>query len=307
MKTLLLCTLLLAISWPAAAYKLKLQHHEQHTQFHYHFSFANQPQQLSFSITNAELTDDFRQFRRFQTSLLQQYLWRDLKAHVARYPGARIQRQAPHNSLSYRLQLRDPALLQQLQQELQSLIAERTQHYLQQEYYYQQTMPLGEQIIIPDHVRFMQDSLQGLLPVAEALHSTLQNIPRRDSVHYIAAWLQQIPYQDLSDRQHSAGTSYSPPLSMLRQNRGDCDSKAVLLAALVRMLLPDVKMAFIYLPGHAMLAMQLPVDAGDDSVSIESQRYLLLDPTGPAQLAPGQISPELKIYTLNNQFGYRLF
>lgn len=306
-KLLLLCLSLLITPCSAAAkYQLKLQHDAQQTQFDYQFSFDNQQQQLLFSISNTALSADFRQFRRFQTTLLEQYIWRDLRAHVASYPGARIQREPSRSSLSYRLQLREPALLQQLQQELQQLSIQRTERYLHEEYYYQQAMPWGERVIIPDHVRFIQDSLQALLPVAQALHRTLVSMPSRDSVHYISAWLQQIPYQDLSDRQHSSGNSFSPPLSMLRQNRGDCDSKTVLLAALVRLLLPDVKLALIYLPQHAMLAIQLPVNASDDAVSIEGRRYLLVDPTGPAQLAPGQISPQLKIYTLNNQFGYRL-
>ena len=160
--------------------------------------------------------------------------------------------------------------------------------------------------IIPDHLRLMQDSLSTLLPVANALHQKLMNVPSRQSVGYMGHWLQQIPYQDLSDRAKSAGSSFNPPLKLLQENQGDCDSKAVLLAALVRMLLPDVKLAMIYLPQHAMLALQLPVKSSDDAVTIDGREYLLLDPTGPALLPPGEIGPQYRIYTQNGQFAYRL-
>ena len=93
---------------------------------------------------------------------------------------------------------------------------------------------------------------------------------------------------------------------MLQENRGDCDSKTVLLAALIRMLLPDVKLAIVYLPQHAMLAVQLPVTSTDDKATIEGKEYLLVDPTGPALLAPGQISQAYVMYTRSGQFGYRL-
>ena len=224
---------------------------------------------------------------------------------MARYPSAKLSRLPGNAALRYRLQA--PAeLAAQLDTELQQLLQRQTTAYLQQEYYYQLTLPLGEQVIVPDHQRLMQDSLTALLPVASALHPKLVTMTVRQSLAYLSHWLQQIPYQDLSDRQHSAGASFSPPLKLLQENRGDCDSKVVLLAALIRMLLPDIKLAIIYLPQHAVLAAQLPLQADDSSVTVDGREYLLLDPTGPAQLAPGQISQQYRIYTDNGQFAFRL-
>jgi hypothetical protein len=307
MKRLLFCLLLLVPPLFAAPQRLMLQPQQQALQFSYHFEFARQPQLLRFSLDNTTLSHHFRRFRALKPALLQQYLWRDLRAHVAATPGARLQRLPGKDQLRYQLQAADASRLQQLDRELQQLLAKRTAHYLQQEYYYQLTLPWGEQVIIPDHVRLMQDSLQDLLPVATALHQKLANSASRPSLQYISQWIQQIPYQDLSDRQQSAGASYSPPLKVLQENRGDCDSKTVLLAALMRMLLPDLKLAIIYLPQHAMLAVQMPAAADDMTVTIEGKEYLLVDPTGPALLAPGQIASQYQMYTRNSQFGYRLF
>jgi hypothetical protein len=152
----------------------------------------------------------------------------------------------------------------------------------------------------------MQDSLPALLPVATALHAKLIQRDVRQAIGYISVWLQQIPYQDLSDRLQSSGASYSPPLRLLRENRADCDSKAVLLAALIRMLLPDIKQAIIYLPGHAILAVKIPAANGDSSVTINGSEYTLIDPTGPALLPVGQISSQYIIFVQPGSFSYQL-
>lgn len=305
---LLLCSLcLLAQGVIAAPQRLDITRYDQSQQFNYQFEFANQPQVLNFTLQDAVLNNHFRNFRAFKPNLIQQYLWRDLRAHVAKYPNARISRHPDKTRLSYTLKVSDPGLLSKLDGELKQLLHKQRQYYLRQTYHTELTLPLGETVIVPDHVRFMHESLNDLLPVATALHQKLANTDSRMSLSYISQWLQRIPYQDLTDRRQSDGLSYSPPLKLLRENRGDCDSKSVLLAALLRLLLPDVKLAMIYLPEHAILAVQLPVKPSDMAVTIEGRDYLLVDPTGPALLAPGEIAPEYRIFTENGQFGYALF
>lgn len=306
MKQLILCMLLAAPLTIAAPMQLNMQQLPEHTQFTYRYASMGQAQQLRFAIENKNLTNHFRQFRAFKPVMLQHYLWRDLRAHVAQYPGAKLRKLPPADLLNYQLQTADTTLRQQLNAELAQLTKERTAFYLHQQYYHQLELPWGELVIIPDHQRFMQDSLQDLLPLATAWHNTLVNMPTRQSLAMLTSWIQQIPYQDLSNRAQSSGESFNPPLKLLKENRGDCDSKAVLLAALLRMLLPDVRLAMVYLPEHALLAVQLTPTNDDMSVSIEGRDYLLVDATGPAQLAPGQIAPQYEIYTRNDHFGYQL-
>lgn len=306
MKFILILFLLLPPLLAADTLEFSLLQDNGQAQFNYHFNVAGQPQQLSFNIAQATLSNHFRQFRRFQGSVMQQYLWRDLQMHMAQYPNARLIRQPDRNALRYQITSTDSAQLAKLQQELPQLTTKRSQFYLQQAYYYQLSLPWSGPVIIPDHVRLMQDSIKDLLPVGAALHDKLVNTASRDTLAYLSSWLQQLPYQDLSDRRSSSGATFSPPLKVLQENRGDCDSKTVLLAALMRMLLPDVKLAIIYLPQHAMLAVQLPVTSTDDKATIEGKEYLLVDPTGPAQLAPGKINQNYIMYTRSGQFGYRL-
>ena len=299
--------LLLLIPWSQAApLRLTLQQQNDGLQFDYRFLIDGIPQQLSFTLADSALNNTLRQFKPFKPALFRQYLWRDIQRHVAQYPGASVQRLPRKDSLEYRLKTSDPALLQQLQTELANLQQEKTAEFLQREFYRYHRLPDGRQVIIPDHARLMQESLPMLLPVANALHNNVVQLTSRQAVNYISQWIQQIPYQDLSDRLQSSGASYSTPLRVLRENRADCDSKAVLLAALIRMLLPDMRLAIVYLPDHAVLALRLTPQADDSKVSIAGVDYILVDATGPALLPVGRLSDRYKIYTQSGGFSYQL-
>jgi hypothetical protein len=306
MRPLLLILLLMAPTLAAAPLRLILQPLPQQLQFSYRFEYIGQPLQLNFTLDRTRLNNHFRSFRALKPALLQQYLWRDLRAHIASYPGVRLLRLPGKETMRYTLQVADPVLLHQLDTELQQLTDERTAFYLQQQYYTAIDLPWSGQVVIPDHQRLFQDSLPDMLPIATAWHQQLANTPVRESLAILSSWIQQIPYQDLSDRNNSSGASFNPPLKLLQENQGDCDSKVVLLATMLRMLLPDISLAIIYLPEHAMLAAQLPPTEADITVNIDGKDYILVDPTGPALYEPGQINLQYQIYTSNGMFGYAL-
>lgn len=81
---------------------------------------------------------------------------------------------------------------------------------------------------------------------------------------------------------------------MLEQNQGDCDSKVTLMAAMLAQLFPELKQAMVFVPGHALLGVALPAKPGEATLNREGETYLLMEPTGPAQLAMGQLAPTSK-------------
>lgn len=81
-----------------------------------------------------------------------------------------------------------------------------------------------------------------------------------------------------------------PPLSVVANNQGDCDSKTVLMASLIRSLIPDVKMVMIFLPSHALLGISLPFRTDEETLDIDGVDYLLMEPTGPAKIPLGEVA-----------------
>ena len=71
-------------------------------------------------------------------------------------------------------------------------------------------------------------------------------------------------------------------------------ARLTLMAALLAQRFPELKQAMVFVPGHALLGVALPAGPGQATLSWQGETYLLLEPTGPAQLPMGQLAPTSK-------------
>ena len=78
---------------------------------------------------------------------------------------------------------------------------------------------------------------------------------------------------------------------MLNSNLGDCDSKAVLAASIIRAFLPNTPLVMVFLKDHALLGVASSMRDTDARIQVNGMPYVLLDPTGPALMSLGQVSP----------------
>ena len=72
-------------------------------------------------------------------------------------------------------------------------------------------------------------------------------------------------------------------------------------AALLAQLFPELKQAMVFVPGHALLGVTLPAGPRDATLSHEGETYLLMEPTGPAQLPIGQLAPASRVLVDSRQ------
>ncbi len=135
-----------------------------------------------------------------------------------------------------------------------------------------------------DHARLVVDYPDDLAPVARALREGTAD--DRAFVDRALSFVQSIPYE--ARKQKGGDPGYRRPLALLSRDRGDCDSKAVLFLAIVRAELPDVPLAVVYVPGHALAGVGLDRRRGDDRFKHEGVRYLYAEPVGPAQHPLGE-------------------
>jgi len=98
------------------------------------------------------------------------------------------------------------------------------------------------------------------------------------------------------------GSGFSPPLAVLNQNLGDCDSKSVLTASLIRAFLPNNSMRLVLLRNHALLAIAMTPLTKDTTMMIDGMPFILLDPTGPAQMKLGEVSKSTKQAIASQQY-----
>ncbi|MCA8838042.1 MAG: hypothetical protein K8963_09355 [Proteobacteria bacterium] len=113
----------------------------------------------------------------------------------------------------------------------------------------------------------------------------------RDRVDKVMGFFQSIPYEAIQDKRHAnSALGFRMPAVTIDQNLGDCDSKAVGMAAVLKNLMPHRRVLLVLVPGHAFLAMQLTPHAGDDLIHYAGSQWVLLEPVGPGLFKVGTIS-----------------
>ena len=145
-------------------------------------------------------------------------------------------------------------------------------------------------LIRPDYAALAKRQADLLRPMARAVAAAAGTRDTRRQVALALALMQEIPYDELRTRGATDGTGFAVPAELLHVNQGDCDSKATALASLLRTLAPGTATAIVLLPGHAVLAADLPPQPGDRTLQLDGERFVLMEPAGPARIPLGQIS-----------------
>lgn len=306
LKILFALNSLLWSSTLAAAIDVQKTIADTTTEFRY--QWPPEPE-LRFQLDNAQIKANSGSNRRYSTELADQNIRHQvlLTAVKVQQRGVRVQL-SPKN-LPFKVTVRgnDAAQVEKVQQQLQQAQQQAYDNYLKRDFYYLMKTPTGEQFVIPDHVRVMQQSRPALLSISNAFVDLYGRNNIRQISGKISEWVQQIPYQDLSDRQVSAGSGYSPPLKLLMEHAGDCDSKAVLFAAVLQNIFPKNRIGIVYFVDHAVVAAQMPALKNELTVSLQGITYLIIDPTGPAPTKLGTLAQKYQTYLTNRQFTHRLF
>ncbi|MDU0352673.1 hypothetical protein RS130_00975 [Paraglaciecola aquimarina] len=185
--------------------------------------------------------------------------------------------------------------------------AQAYQQYLDDNYLSYLQTHVGQQFIKPDHLRYIEEGKASLSPAAQALNKKISATNNTQSfVNLLLSWVQSIPYNTLQDRQTTNGAGYLPPSLVLSNNQGDCDSKSVLAASLIRSVLPEVKMVMLYLPKHALLGININNNRRGRRLDIEGINYTLMEPTGPAELKLGNIARSSEQAIASKKYSYEI-
>jgi hypothetical protein len=292
--------------WPSFAQQLTFNKSKQSELVAFNYSWSahqQQTQDIAFALPLSQLNR--QNHKKFIPSLAQQYVYIELHkaARQINPKEARVQIQRRGQDIQIQVTSRSEHLLERWQRSMEQSKEKALERYLQDNYYNYFYSHLGQKAIKPDHLRYISENKAALLPIAQAVYEKLStNSETRAYVSLVLSWVQSIPYHELENRLDSNGAGYLPPLSVVANNQGDCDSKTVLMASLVRSLLPDTKMTMVYLPNHALLGIVLPFVSGEQTITIDGFEYLLMEPTGPAKIALGDIAARSGNYIAGNMY-----
>ena len=282
------------IHLPSLAQQLSFTTSKQgeHKRFNYTWAdHQEQTQNISFALPLSQLNN--QNHKKFIPDLAQQYVYIELHKAARKIDPreARVQIHRRGQGIHIQVTSKSNKLLDKWQLSMNQSQEKAIDQYLQNNYYSHFRSYLGQKAIKPDHLRYISENKVALLPIAQAMQDKLSDLSKtRAYVNFVLSWIQNIPYNELKNRLSSNGAGYLPPLSVVAHNQGDCDSKTVLMAGLIRSLLPDIKMIMVYLPNHALLGINIPFTSNEKTIDVNGLNYLLMEPTGPANMLLGQVA-----------------
>ncbi|MDP2305155.1 MAG: hypothetical protein Q8P18_03930 [Pseudomonadota bacterium] len=138
-----------------------------------------------------------------------------------------------------------------------------------------------------DHARIAAESAALVRPLAQAL-GAVPSTPAEARVYAerALAFVQGLPYERVTR------ATFAPPLALLREERGDCDEKATLYAALLRAAMPGLPVAVVTLDQHAIVVLGLPPRGADRAVTVDGATWIVAEPAGPALHPLGVLAPK---------------
>jgi hypothetical protein len=284
----------MSVHLSSIAQQLSFNKSKQNKEMHFNYTWSNHQDQttdLAFTLPLRQLNS--QNHKKFIPDLAQQYVYIEmLKAARKIDPKeARVQIQHRGQDIHIQVTSRSSNLIDKWQRTMNQSQEKALDRYLKDNYYSHFRSYLGQKAVKPDHLRYISENTAALLPIAQAVYDKLPtNSETRAYVNLVLSWVQSIPYNELKNRLTSNGAGYLPPLSVVANNQGDCDSKTVLMASLIRSLIPDVKMTMVFLPNHALLGIVLPFRTNEQTLDIDGMDYLLMEPTGPAKIPLGEIA-----------------
>ena len=306
------CLLLLLNAFNSNAKQLSFKKVKQATQTQFSYRFKDHDRvshKLSFTLENATLFGHFRHFRGYKPERMQETVLMTLKKMAAQVDRrtADIRFVERNNSFEIVITGEDQQINDNTLKRLIEMQTQIQSEYLKKAYYNILVEQHGPGGIKPDHVRFAQESYQDVAPIVEAITQTNPNLRGRKLIEYILAFVQAIPYSTLESRFESNGAGFNPPLRLINNNQGDCDSKVTLMATLVNAIYPRIKIVIVYLSNHALIGIQMTHSKNDKWIKLKDREYILAEPTGPAMIPFGQVAKSSDVYIDSEQFNYEIF
>ncbi len=250
---------------------------------------------LAFSLNRQSLAEAPGSQPNYSPARVQRYVYIEvMKAAQDIDPKqARVNVKKQRRGLKIEVSSPSNALNQQISQQLHQTQESAFDKYLDEHYYTRYTTVFNQQAVKPDHIRYIHEYVKPLIPLSQAIYDRVGGqSDARAYFNFLLSWVQSIPYDTLESRAENNGAGFLPPAGLLTQNKGDCDSKSVMTAAIARGFLPDTPMILILLPRHALLGVALTPQRTDQTLIYNDKTYILFEPTGPAQMPLGDVAAD---------------
>jgi len=301
MKTFLsLLFIPLLLLTAAQAKQLSFTKQEQGNNYNFSYQWLDHNkvrQSIRFNLTKSALFEHFRMLKPYQGEFAQKTILRAIKKQLRRQPltNARAVFTQQQGKTVIQVEGQDNEKVSAAYKKIKLVEQDVTKKYFRKNYYQRFTTHDQQTGIKVDHVNIALDSVADFKVIKPIILDivSIENI--RKVTNYVLGFVQSIPYSTLESRLTSSGAGFNYPAKLLWENQGDCDSKMVLTATILRALMPRIDMAMIFIDQHAFIGIAIPAEANEVSIEYQDVIYLLAEPTGPALYKLGTLAPESEL------------
>lgn len=252
---------------------------------------AKQTRKLAFTLPVEDLQRGQQEFRPFDNAAMNEAGFKAVQDYATTHSVGRLKLKVSRTFNGFEVEAEGPqsaasqGVLKSHMEAMQKARLAGMDEYIRTAYYSR----VSEGNVMPDHKRIVQRYGPALAPVQAAIKQATRGMPPREVVNFIMGFLQSIPYDLLNSRYTSNGAGFQTPYGLLTGNKGDCDTKAVALLALLRGIYPNIRLTMVYVPEHAFVGLALPRGPQDYALNLKGQAFVLADPTGPRELKLGEV------------------
>ncbi|WP_448553396.1 hypothetical protein [Thalassotalea montiporae] len=254
--------------------------------------YAQQTQNMRFTLPKKALFSKFRKFRAYNPDFAVKHVQREVRKYLKQNPLSGINISYGNELSDISISGRNPSDVANASREIRAQETAIFNDYLASQFYHQFTDHQNSPGIKPDHVRIAQESVAMLASTKSVILDIVNVKNIRLVTNYVLGFVQNIPYSPLESRLTSSGAGFNVPAKVLWENQGDCDSKMTLTIAMLRALMPRIKMVMIYIDQHAFIGLEVLPEPGDVTIVHQGRTFVLGDPTGPRLMPLGQLSFE---------------
>lgn len=291
MRRLLILLLFALLASPALASQLNHGQVEggHMVEFNYVFrDYQAREQSLSLDIDKAALAESPIRMGRHDNKAANRYAINAIEDYLAGLNDPRLTYSIKPQSSGYHVEMKGrnmaQAELNQIKLHIDRLQKQSWQAYLKD--FFLTEHPKGDAVML-DYGRlsaYWQPSMQ---TAARQIRQKLRGADDRYTIDFTLNFLQSIPYDPLGERQGDTG--FLPPPAMLAANRGECESKSVAAAALLKNMYPHLDLIAVIIPDHVLIGLNIPASRHDSVIDYQGRTYVLAEPTGERILPAGEV------------------
>lgn len=151
----------------------------------------------------------------------------------------------------------------------------------------------GRYVVMSDYQNIAKKQYDEFRPVARALSSKASG-SKRQKFNYVLNFLQSIPYATPHRNASGYDMQFSSPVSLIENNRGDCDEKSLAFGAVLRRMSGATPVYMVLIEGHALVAVGVRPNKEDLYIKKNGRKLVLAEPTGPGLMPLGRIAERSK-------------